>query len=71
MDKLDTLFKELVDQTQERINLYSINNNQHGERAQIEVLKAVKTLYAAYLEIQSKTEVKKSTKSTPKASKKA
>jgi hypothetical protein len=69
MNKLDKLFGDIISQTQNKINLYAVNNNQHGERTQIEVLKAVKMLYEVYKEEYDKKVVNKQPKkSTKKAS---
>lgn len=70
---MDKLFEELIEATQTKINLYAINNNHNGQRAQIEVLNAVNKLYAAYKESQKEIAVKpakKSTKTSQKLDKK-
>lgn len=66
---MDKLFEELIEATQVKINLYAINNNHNGQRSQIEVLNAVKELYAAYKAHQKEIAVKPAKKST-KTSKK-
>lgn len=70
MANIEQLYKQLIEETQEKINLFAINNNQHGQRAQIEVLNAVKMLYDAHLEAEKKANQKVSTKKTTKAVKK-
>lgn len=70
MNKLDKLFDDIMSQTQNKINLYAVNNNQNGERTQIEVLKAVKKLYEAYKEEYDKKIVNKQPKKSTKTSKK-
>lgn len=61
MDEMNKIFLDFIEKTQEEIGLFINNNNQHGERMKIEVLKAAKILHEAYQEIESKK--KKSTKS--------
>ena len=66
---MDKLFEELIEATQIKINLYAINNNNDGQRSQIEVLNAVKELYTAYKAHQKEIAVRPAKKST-KTSKK-
>lgn len=70
MANIEQLYKQLIEETQEKINLFAINNNKPGEITQIEVLNAVKMLYAAHLEAEKKAVKKVSTKKTTKAVKK-
>ena len=61
MNEMNKIFLDFIEKTQEEISLFATNNNNHGEKIKIEVLKAAKILHEAYQEIESKQ--KKSTKS--------
>ena len=67
MPTIDNIYKKLIEETQEKINLFAINNNRHGQQTQIEVLNAVKMLYEAHKKASTK---KTSTKKTVKTAKK-